>query len=728
MDYFEHEQLEEKLYDKKVSSFLLRYIMKYKKYVLISLFLIIIITGVSLIVPYFSKIFLDRYVIKDGFLAYPEKLIDTQIFSPSTTAFIYKKIRNGIFLQEKIYYFFQSDLRYFSKKEIEKLKEYGIFSPDSFVLIEQKKKPSTEYLNLINKFKDDGYLFQFGNRYVIYQSFYKKLNLQKILIIRQYDIYLIAQIVIFILLAFTIQFVVTYYQTIILQKLSQYSMRDLRSDLFSKMLTYEVSYFDSNPIGKLVNRVSNDIEVLNELFSEVLVSLFRDIILILGIIIFMFWQNIYLALAVSIVFPIIVIITILFRVKSAQAYRNVRTIISQINGFFSETISGIRIIQLFSAEKKNYKKFNSINNSLYKANIKQMYVYATFRPLIDFLRWFTVASVIYFGTRGILNNTISYGLIFLFTQYIANLFEPIGDLSEKFDIMISANAAGEKILSVFEADVRQEIDSSKQILSFENQMLKKNRYESYENSIRFKGLVEFNHVWFSYKNDEWILKDLSFKIDPQKTIAIVGETGAGKSTIISLLTHFFEIQKGAILIDDIPIYSIPYKILRKNLAVVMQDVFLFSRSVKDNIILNSEFNREKYENVCRMTHIDKFINNLPAKENEMVMERGVTFSAGERQLLSFARALYFDPAILILDEATSNIDSETEKLIQDAISNLVKNRTSIIIAHRLSTIKNADLIIVIDKGKIIESGNHNELIMKKGIYFNLYKLQFEANS
>ncbi|HPC38026.1 MAG TPA: ABC transporter ATP-binding protein, partial [Exilispira sp.] len=492
-----------------------------------------------------------------------------------------------------------------------------------------------------------------------------------------------------------------------------------------KMLTYEVSYFDKNPIGKLVNRVSNDIEVLNELFSEVLVSLFKDIILILGILIFMFWQNIYLALAVSIVFPFIVVITILFRIKTADAYRKVRTIIAQINGFFSETISGIRIIQLFSAEKKNYKKFNSINNSLYKANIAQMYVYATFRPLIDFLRWFAVASVIYFGSRGILNNSISYGLIFLFTQYIANLFEPIGDLSEKFDIMISANAAGEKILSVYEADVRIEKNSDKDILAFENQMLKKNKYESYEKAIRFKGSVEFNHVWFSYKTDEWILKDVSFKIEPQKTVAIVGETGAGKSTIISLLTHFFEIQKGAILIDDIPLYSIPYNILRKNLAVVMQDVFLFAKTVKENIILNSEYDEEKFINVCKMTHIDKFISNLPNKENEMVMERGVTFSAGERQLLSFARALYYDPSILILDEATSNIDSETEKLIQDAIGNLIKNRTSIIIAHRLSTIKSADLIIVIDNGKIVESGNHYELIAKRGIYYNLYKLQFE---
>lgn len=725
MEYFENEQIEEKLYDKRVSSFLLKYIMKYKKYVFISLFLIVIITGVSLIVPYISKVFLDRYVIKNGFIAYPNKLVEEKIFNLEKSAFIFQKISKSIKLENNTYFFLQSDLRFFSKKEIEILKANSILSTDSFVLIESRKNPNNQFYQLISKLIEENKALGYNDKYLVYENYYKKLNLNQMLILREYDIFLIFEIVIFIIIAFTIQFVVTYYQTIILQKLSQFSMRDLRSDLFSKMLTYEVSYFDKNPIGKLVNRVSNDIEVLNELFSEVLVSLFRDIILIIGILIFMFWQNIYLALAVSVVFPFIVVITILFRVKSADAYRKVRTVIAQINGFFSETISGIRIIQLFSAEKKNYKKFDSINRSLYKANIKQMYVYATFRPLIDFLRWFSVASVIYFGARGILNNTISYGLIFLFTQYIANLFEPIGDLSEKFDIMISANAAGEKILSVFEADVRTEKDSDKQILAFENQMLKKSRYESYEKAIRFKGNVEFNHVWFSYKPDEWILKDVSFKIEPQKTVAIVGETGAGKSTIISLLTHFFEIQKGTILIDDIPLYLIPYNILRKNLAVVMQDVFLFAKSVKDNIILNSDYDEEKFINVCKMTHIDKFISNLPNRENEMVMERGVTFSAGERQLLSFARALYYDPSILILDEATSNIDSETEKLIQDAISNLIKNRTSIIIAHRLSTIKSADLILVIDNGKIVESGTHFELISKKGIYYTLYKLQFE---
>lgn len=726
MDFYgEDFKVEEKLYDKRVSSFLLKYIMKYKKYVFISLLLIIVISGVSLVVPYVSKIFLDRYVVKSGYIAYPGVIEESKLFPLEKTAFLVKQIKKGVKLDSNSYFIFQANLRYFSKPELQVMTENKAITADTYVLIESTDRKKPEFVTLMDKLVAENKASAFENLYIIREDQYKELDLKSLLIVRNYDISLISKIVIFLILAFVIQFVATYYQTIILQRLSQYAMRDLRHDFFSKVLTFDVSYFDSNPIGRIVNRVTNDIEVLNELFSEVLVSLFRDIILISGIIIFMYWQNVYLALAVSIVFPFIVVLTILFRVKSANAYRKVRSLISRLNAFFSETISGIRIIQLFTAEKKNFQKFNNINNSLYKANLGQMYVYGVFRPLIDFLRWFTVASVIYFGARGILNNTVSYGLIFLFTQYIANLFEPIGDLSEKFDIMISANAAGEKILAVYNADVRLEKDDPKSIVKFENEMLRKKKWENYENAVRFDGLVEFKNVWFSYKQDEWVLKDVSFQIQPKKTVAIVGETGAGKSTIISLLSHFYEIQKGAILIDDFSLYSIPYKVLRKNIAIVMQDVFLFSKTVKENIILNTPFDKEKFDKVCQMTHVDKFIEKLPDKENQMVMERGVTFSAGERQLLSFARALYFDPSILILDEATSNIDSETEKLIQDAIKNLIQDRTSIIIAHRLSTIKSADNIIVLENGRIVESGNHSQLITKKGIYYTLYKLQFE---
>jgi ABC-type multidrug transport system fused ATPase/permease subunit len=535
-------------------------------------------------------------------------------------------------------------------------------------------------------------------------------------------------IVLGLIILFAIQFVAAYYQNLTLMKLSQYSMRDLRVELFARILSYEVNYFDTNPLGRLVNRITNDIEVLNEMFSSVLVSLFQDILLLTGIAIIMFREDVYLASAVAITFPVLIFITWLFRIKSAEKYRKIREITARLNAFLSETISGIRIIQLFVAEVKNLRKFHGVNSELYRENMGQMYVFAIFRPLIDFIKWFCVASVLYFGAQGIVHHAISWGVIVLFMQYIASFFDPISDLSEKFDIMISANAAGEKILTVIKARGRRErrvIDEDGNQRVSRDGLTKKNAASL--DQKRFGGAVELRNVWFGYKKDEWVLKDLCLQVKPRQTIAIVGETGAGKSTIISLLSRLYDIQKGDITIDGMHIKNIPYELLRRNIAIVMQDVFLFSRTVRENIILNAPYDEERFRFVCAITHVDQFIKKLPQGDLEPVMERGVTFSSGERQLISFARALYFDPAILVLDEATSNIDSETEKLIQDAISHLIENRTSILIAHRLSTVRNADQIVVLEKGRIVETGKHSELIRKRGIYYNLYRIQFQEH-
>jgi ATP-binding cassette subfamily B multidrug efflux pump len=313
----------------------------------------------------------------------------------------------------------------------------------------------------------------------------------------------------------------------------------------------------------------------------------------------------------------------------------------------------------------------------------------------------------YLGSRFILDDRISYGMVLMFIAYIGAFFEPIGDLSEKFDIMQSATAAGEKILSVFKADAKKEI--------------------SPQSSLAHPGMageIEFRDVWFSYVPDEWVLRGVSFSVKPKETLAIVGETGSGKTTIISLLSRLYAVRKGSITVDGTDINEIPYGRLRANIATVMQDVFLFSRTLRENVILNSAYDEERFASVSRITHIDKFIGELAHRENEQVMERGATFSAGERQLLAFARALYANPSILVLDEATSNIDTETERLIQDAIAHLIRGRTSIIIAHRLSTIRNADRILVLEKGLIVEQGDHESLLAGRGLYYDLYKMQF----
>jgi ABC-type multidrug transport system fused ATPase/permease subunit len=455
----------------------------------------------------------------------------------------------------------------------------------------------------------------------------------------------------------------------------------------------------------------------------------------------MFVANVYLACGVAITFPLLFAVTFVFRIQARKAYRIIRTKIAELNAFLNESISGVRIVQIFVQEAKQIAKFIKINNEVYEANIRQVYIYAVFRPLIDFFRWFAIATIIYLGSRFILDDRISYGMVLMFIAYIGAFFEPIGDLSEKFDIMQSATAAGEKILSVFNADAKKETDA----LPEATQAYPAHALTPAITRTKLAGGITFNDVWFSYapgehhsgpkaardngnktpdSDGQWVLRGVSFSVKPRETIAIVGETGSGKTTIISLLSRLYGIQKGSITVDGIDIRDISYQDLRSNIATVMQDVFLFSRPLRDNVILNSAYDEERFRSVSRITHIDKFIRNLAHGENEQVMERGATFSAGERQLLAFARALYADPSILVLDEATSNIDTETERLIQDAIAHLIQGRTSIIIAHRLSTIRNASQILVLEKGRIAEQGNHESLLAKRGMYYDLYKMQF----
>jgi ABC-type multidrug transport system fused ATPase/permease subunit len=488
-------------------------------------------------------------------------------------------------------------------------------------------------------------------------------------------------------------------------------MRDLRCDLFAHIISLELSFFDKSQIGTLVNRVTNDIEVLNELFSSVLVTLFQDMLILSGITVIMFVTNVTLGLAVAITFPALIVLSLIFRFKVRSAYRLIRTKIAAMNAFLNEHISGIRIIQIFVRETRQIDKFYTVNKEAFDANMKQVYVYGIFRPLIEFFRWFAISGVLFIGAGMIASNRISYGLLVMFLSYIGTFFEPLGDLAEKFDTLQSATAAGEKILNLFNVGAVRELPGN-------------NSDRQYDKCL--DGEIRFDNVWFSYKPDQWILKGVSFTLPKNKSLAIVGETGSGKTTIANLLSRFYRFQKGSITIDGTDINNIPYKLLRSNIATVMQDVFLFSRTIEENITLNCKFDQTAFESVCNISHCDTFIKSLPNKSREPVMERGVTFSTGQRQLLAIARALYFDPAILILDEATSNIDTETERLIQDAISNLVKGRTSLIIAHRLSTIRNADNIIVLDGGRIVEQGDHQSLLAAKGAYFDLYNLQFES--
>jgi len=707
-----------KLYNRDVVRLLFKYIFTYRKYLIIALILVLFITGANLSVPLLFKTIVDRFVFTQG------RIIDTGfIKSEENRNFITKRVKRTVPLTGSLSFVYQADLKYLSKNEIAGLISSGALSSKRYCIV-QSSDAGSVLREKLEQYRKKGSLLMFGDSIYLFEvSIMRNFTVSEISRLRANDFTHITQYILFIAGILFVQFASSYLQIIFLMRLSQYAMKDLRKDLYAHVLSLAVSYFDKNAVGKLVTRVTNDIEKLNELFSSVLITFFQDILMMLGIAVIMFLTSFTLALIVAVAFPFLILFTLLFRIKVRNAYRTIRTKISELNSFLNETITGIRIIQIFVREVYNFRKFLGINTGVYNAQLRQLYVNAVFRPLIGFMRWFAIAAVIYFGARGIVQNRVSYGLLVMFIAYIERFFHPVQDLSEKFDIMQSATAAGEKIISLFNADAVNEREENSRRLKGVKREPAMDKGEVQE-SPGFEGRIEFKDVWFSYIPGEWVLRGVSFTVNPRETLAIVGETGAGKSTIISILSKFYRFQKGQILIDGKNLDTLSYSLVRRNIIPVMQDVFLFSGSVRENVTLGNVYDAERFQLVSGMTHINQFIKNLPGKEEEQVMERGATFSAGERQLLSFARALYFDPSILVLDEATSNIDTETEKLIQDAIIGLMRGRTSIVIAHRLSTIMHADKIIVLEKGKIVEEGRHQELLTKRGIYHRLYTLQF----
>ena len=506
------------------------------------------------------------------------------------------------------------------------------------------------------------------------------------------------------LLQAVIQYALTYFTQLMGQKI----IFDLRVKVFAHIQKLSLKYFDKTPIGKIVTRVTNDVEALNELFSSGIVMVFSDIFIILWIFGFMFFMNWQLALITLSVLPVLFYATFLFRKKVRDAYRNERKYLSRLNSYMQEHITGMNIVQIFNKENSEFRKFLTINSDYRNALIKSVFYYAIFYPVVEILSSISLALIIWYGGGSILQGSMTIGVLFAFIQYTEMFFRPIRDLSEKYNIMQTAMAASERIFDVLDDDTI--IHNSRNLKTINN----------------FKGEVEFDNVTFAYNKDEYVLKNISFKINPGETVAIVGATGAGKSSIISLLTRFYDIENGEIKVDGINIKDLDKHELRKKISVVLQDVYLFSGNIFQNIGLNSEdLSEEKLIEAAKIVGADKFIQKLPLKYNEEVKEKGSTLSVGQKQLISFARALAFNPQILILDEATSSVDTETEMLIKRAIEKLLVGRTSIVIAHRLSTIQNADKIIVMHKGEIREIGTHQNLLAQKGLYYKLYQLQYK---
>jgi ATP-binding cassette subfamily B multidrug efflux pump len=502
--------------------------------------------------------------------------------------------------------------------------------------------------------------------------------------------------------------VIQYLNTYLTQWIGQRTIYDLRMQLFEHLQNLGLKFFDRNPIGRLITRVTNDIEVLNEMFSSGIVMVFSDVFTIIGILYFMFSMSWQLALVSLSVLPLLFYGTFLFRKKAREAYREVRIQIARINAFMQEHITGMIVDQIFNREKKSFDKFEKINKAHRDANIHSIFYYAIFYPGVELIGALAVGLIVWYAGANALQGAITLGTVMAFLQFNEMFWRPIRDLSEKYNIMQTAMASSERVFRLL--DDRTFIPEPVLPIPLPT----------------VRGEIEFRNVWFAYNDSQYVLKDVSFKIAPGETVAIVGATGAGKSSTINLLSRFYDIKKGQILIDGVDIRSVRTDELRKHIAVVLQDVFLFAGDIKSNITLGDEsIPFEQLTSAAETVGADRFIERLPSGYDTEVKERGATLSVGQKQLISFARALAYDPRILILDEATSSVDTETELLIQAAIKRLLRGRTSIVIAHRLSTIQSADKIIVLHKGEIREVGTHQELLALGGIYYKLYQLQYK---
>ena len=534
--------------------------------------------------------------------------------------------------------------------------------------------------------------------YVVYNDYNGLVNMSVILVV-----------------TLIVQTVVQYYHTFLTNSLGQSVIKDLRKDVFNHITKLRLKYFDRTPIGQLITRTVSDLETIADIFSEGLIVIIGDILQLIAVIGFMFYIDWRLTLIVLLPMPFLIVATYIFKEAIKSAFQDVRTQVAKLNTFLQEHISGISIIQYFAREDQEFNKFKKINAEHRDAHIRSNWYYSIFFPVVEIISALSIGLLVWYGSIRILGEQIPPGVIFSFIMYVYMLFRPIRELADKFNTLQMGMVGADRIFSVIDTD---EETPNKGTLA----------------PAKLNGNIVFDKVWFSYKqddseitDDEWILRDISFEVKEGETLALVGATGAGKSSIINILNRFYEISKGKVSIDDVNIRDYELSCLRSNIATVLQDVFLFSDTIANNISLkNNSISREQIVAASKLVGAHHFISQLPGGYDYQVQERGNSLSTGQAQLISFIRALVYDPAILVLDEATSSVDTETEQLIQQAIEKLMKGRTSIVIAHRLSTIQKADRIIVLDHGRIMEMGTHQELLHKNGMYKHLYDLQFNS--
>jgi ATP-binding cassette, subfamily B, multidrug efflux pump len=684
-----------KPYDLRLMRRLTRYAYPYKRVILLALVLSMLITLMDLSLPYLSKIAIDRYILATWYrvnLASLEQPAKEEIRGTLGQALEQSEDGRNAFVP-------QEHVKKLDPVLLHKLKSAGFVSDRGYC------KVPPDVAVLFAKEGSGTFSLQDGSRMVPFE----RVNAMKpddILKVRAKDMEGLTLIGLVLLVFLVISFGLSYGETYVLELIGQKIMQDIRLDLFHKIQAQALSFFDRHPVGRLVTRVTNDVENLNEMFKSVMITVFKDIFILTGILAVLLYLNWRLALVCFALLPFIFGLTLLFSSLARQAFRELRAKVAKLNAFLQERITGMRIVQLFVTEEFQRKTFAEINHENYVAGMKQIRIFAVFMPVMDLFLSFAVALLIWHGGGKVINEELSLGSLVAFLSYIQMFFRPIRDIAEKYNIMQSAMASTERIVEFL--DHKEEIPEPEHPVIPEPVL----------------GHLRFEHVTFSYRKGVPVLKDVSFEVKPGEMVAIVGATGAGKTTVVNLIERFYDPLEGRVLLDNEDLRHWPRKALQRHIGLVMQDVFIFSGSLADNILLGDDpQGSEVLERAVTQANARSFIQKLPKGMEQDIGEEGSNLSAGERQLLSFARALAYNPKVLILDEATSSVDPETERLIQEAILTMTQKRTTLVIAHRLSTIRRADRILVMHHGRIREQGTHEELMALKGVYYKLNRFR-----
>ncbi|MBM4398773.1 MAG: ABC transporter ATP-binding protein [Candidatus Cloacimonetes bacterium] len=708
---FQDDELLGKVYDSRLYRRLLSYLKPYLWMVVISFFVLTVITATELVLPLITLKAIDDYIVSDKALVILNNETQLQSFAEK---YHFLKLKQYPLNGRTIFILPTKSRSKIDKPYLEELKKSGQLSRENFYfvkdigqnqsIIEKYITNSDNQVNPQDKFQG---WFRLDNKTIaVSQSSIRKIPVNARKGLRNDAYHSLMLLALIFLGLTTLRFIASYFQVYLTNYFSQLAMNDLRHDVFAHVQKMPVKFFDQNPVGRLVTRVTNDVRAIDEMLSSGVITIVQDVILIIAIVVLMMLLDWKLALVSYAILPFVILTIYVFKRKTRVIYREVRKHLAALNATLAEHIAGVKIIQLFNQYTRKRDDFTEINKNYFGVSVSQLKLFAFFRPIIHVSSQLAVAVIIWYGGGQILREIVTIGLLMAFTTYVHKLFEPINDFADKFNILQGALAGAERIFDLMDTkpeDYRVHL----------------------KHNLKLEGEISFDNVWLAYNEGEWVLKDVSFSIRPGEKIALVGHTGSGKTSIVNLILGMYHYQKGRILLDGRELHQYALADIRNNIGIVQQDVFIFSGTMRDNIALNNEkLTQEELEQVCRYVNADTFIRQLPQHYNEPVMERGATLSTGQRQLIAFARVLAYNPSIFILDEATSNIDTETEILIQDALQKVMQNRTSIIIAHRLSTIQHVDRIIVLHKGEIVEEGSHFELLEKQGLYYDLYRLQY----